>query len=224
MNAQLAPETAPRQAPLALWRVARAFIETLHVIFGAPEAIAAKHTLARAAYEQLASWLRCGEAFVRRLIAIEAAAYVVAAADEEPKPRRKAALRQRKLMSFEPDQPQKWRVSFRCLPGRARMGDTHPRHDESPIELKAMDACVSPTRDPRFRSAWPLAERYEALLRAYNDPAPYARRLARQLYVSPHRVHAILRAPDEAPHRIDGFDEAGVLCERTWPPPRRRSG
>jgi hypothetical protein len=215
MNATLAPETAPRQAPLALWRVAQAFIETLHVIFGAPEAIAAKHTLARAFYERLASWLRCGEAFVRRLIAIEAAAYVVAAADEEPTPRRKAALRQRKLVGFDADQPAQWRVSFRCLlsPGSPRI---IPHH----VETKTR----APKRDPRFRSAWPLAERYEALLRAYNDPAPYARRLARTLYVSPHRVHAILRAPDEAPHRIDRFDDAGVLCERTWPPPHRSSG
>ena len=32
-----------------------------------------------------------------------------------------------------------------------------------------------------MRSAWPLAERFEALLRVYNDPMPYARRLARRL-------------------------------------------
>ena len=34
---------------------------------------------------------------------------------------------------------------------------------------------------PRFRSAWPLAERQEALLRVCNNPAPYAKRLAARL-------------------------------------------
>lgn len=36
-------------------------------------------------------------------------------------------------------------------------------------------------RGARFRSAWPLAERMEALLRVVNDPAPFAKRLARRL-------------------------------------------
>jgi hypothetical protein len=33
----------------------------------------------------------------------------------------------------------------------------------------------------RLRDAWALALRYEALIRAYNNPAPYARRLAHRL-------------------------------------------
>jgi hypothetical protein len=216
MNAATAPEIAPRQAPLTLWRVAQAFIGTLHMLFGAPEATAAKHTLVRDAYMRLSSWLACGEAFMRRLIAIEAATYVVQAAEEEPKPPRKSALRQRRLIGFDADTPEQWRVSFRCLPGRRGPPRIIPQH----VETKAR----AERPDPRFRSAWPLAERYEALIRAYNNPASYARRLARRLYVSPHSVRAVLQAPAEASDRIDGFEDATALCKRSWPSPHRESG
>ena len=58
-----------------------------------------------------------------------------------------------------------------------------------------------------FHSTWPAAERYEALLRVFNDPAPYARRLAKRLHATPHRCRDVLRAPDDAPARIgvEGF-------------------
>ncbi len=55
----------------------------------------------------------------------------------------------------------------------------------------------------RFASAWPLAERYEAILRVFNNPEPYARRLARQLHATPHRVRELFRAPLEFEHRVD---------------------
>lgn len=70
-------------------------------------------------------------------------------------------------------------------------------------------------RRPRmiFRSAWPLAERYEALLRAFNNPLPYARRLWRQLHATPHRVRDLFIAPPEAPHRIDRYTELTAAAE-----------
>jgi hypothetical protein len=55
-----------------------------------------------------------------------------------------------------------------------------------------------------FHSAWPLAERFEALLRVHNDPAPYAKRLARRLLdATPERIASITREPSELRHRID---------------------
>lgn len=54
-----------------------------------------------------------------------------------------------------------------------------------------------------FRSAWPLAERYEALLRVLNNPLAYARRLARALHATPHRAAELLRAPPEIERHID---------------------
>ena len=64
-----------------------------------------------------------------------------------------------------------------------------------------------------FRSAWALAERYEALLRAYNDPLPYARRLSRQLHATPHRVRELFIAPPEARERIESYDQLALAAE-----------
>jgi hypothetical protein len=72
MSADDAPSSTPRAAPIALWRVAEAFLQTLHMLFGAPADVAADHTLLRKAHAQLAQWLRCAEAMLRRLLLIEA--------------------------------------------------------------------------------------------------------------------------------------------------------
>lgn len=76
MNASPPNDTqTDRTAPLALWRVAEAFMHILHALFGAPEHVAERHTLRFTAYTLLLSWLRAGEAMMRRLLLIEAAAY-----------------------------------------------------------------------------------------------------------------------------------------------------
>lgn len=64
-----------------------------------------------------------------------------------------------------------------------------------------------------FRSAWPLAKRYEAMLRAFNDPLVYARRLSRHLHATPHRLREVLRAPPEAANRIDRYEELSDAAE-----------
>ncbi len=111
MNAA-APSDPVRHAPLALWRAAQAFLGVLHMLFGAPETVAAKHTLTGKAHAHMASWLRSAEAMLRRLLLIEASAY--------PKPNTRPLLhtrrpRTRKLMTFRPDAPEAWRVRFRCF-------------------------------------------------------------------------------------------------------------
>jgi hypothetical protein len=58
--------------------------------------------------------------------------------------------------------------------------------------------------------------RYEALLRVFNDPTAYARRLARRLHATPHRLREMLRAPPEATHRVDRFDELGERARSVW--------
>lgn len=70
----------------------------------------------------------------------------------------------------------------------------------------------------RFRSAWPLAERYEALMRAFNDPAPYARRLAGRLHATPHRLAEALRASPETRARVDRFEALGAQARAVWRP------
>jgi hypothetical protein len=72
---------------LALWRVAEAFLSTLHMLFGAPEEVAAKHTLTAKAHALMASWLRCAEAMLRRL----AAPHSPRAADRDTETERRTA-------------------------------------------------------------------------------------------------------------------------------------
>lgn len=190
-------EPIPRTAPRALWRVAEAFLTTLFALFGPPEHIAAKHTLTAKPYRLLLTWIRTGEALMRRLLLIEAAAY--------PKPNTRSLLhphrtRARKLMGFDAECPEKWRVSFRCFASA-----TLPR---------SLSNATRPARaheKQRFHFAWPLAERAEALLRVFNDPTPYAQRLARRLHATPHRARALLAHPPNAPDLIgrDAFGSTG---------------
>lgn len=196
-----------RAAPLALWRVARAFLHTLQALFGAPEAIAAQSVYVGRTHARVASWLRCAEAMMRRLLLIEAAAYPKPDARPLPRPKRKRA---RKLMTFTPEQPEKWRVSFRCFAGNAPATTRRTRRAANP-------ARVAPTN---FRSAWPLAERLEALIRVFNDPTAYARRVARRLHAAPYRLHEALREPPQARVRIDQFAAMGACAEGVWRPHR----
>lgn len=182
-----------RHAPIALWRVAEAFLHLLHNMFGAPEDVARGETLSRKAHALLLEWLKAGEAMMRRLLLFEAAAY-------PPQPPRKSRARRKRartLMSFTADEPEKWRTSFRCFLDRRR-----PRPPTS------QNAGEAPAVQTRALSAWPLAERYEALLRVFNDPTRYARRLAARLRAAPHRRAELMRAPDNA-HRLvgDGYGE-----------------
>lgn len=181
-------------ATLPLWRIAQAFITMVFNIFGAPEEIAAKHTLTAKTHTHLLSWLRAGEALIRRLLLIEAAALTPSAVDATL--RRRRTKRVRTLRFFTSDKPEQWRVSFRCI-----VSPKIPNQDRRrTIERKGAPV--------RFYSAWPLAERAEALLRAYNNPAPFAQRLANALYLRPHRAKTLLTYPQDAPTLIGELDFA----------------
>jgi hypothetical protein len=194
MQSTPAPEkAAPRHAPIALWRLAQAFLQTLHMLFGAPEDVARADMMTRKSHALLLSWLRTAEALMRRLLLIEAAAYAgVPAAPVRTTGR--DSVRERRLFTFTPEAPEQWRVSFHCF---------EPAHSAR----RAARSERPPSRNEprRLLSAWPLAERYEALIRVFNDPGAAARRLARRLCAAPHRLAEVLRAPPEARHRIDNF-------------------
>ncbi|MBX3511856.1 MAG: hypothetical protein KF700_11700 [Hyphomonadaceae bacterium] len=55
----------PRHTHRQLWLIAQRFIVTLFNLFGAPEAIAARHTIMRDEWRLIGKWLRAGEALVR---------------------------------------------------------------------------------------------------------------------------------------------------------------
>lgn len=203
--------TAPdrvRLAPIALWRIAEAFLRFMFVLFGAPEEVAASHTLSRKRALQLRDWLAAGEAMLRRLLLIEAAAWTKRMRVSTPLPR-KAAARVRRLMEFTADKPEAWRVRFQYF-----VAPAHMRAAAAP-RLKS-----APRRRPlkRFYSAWPLAERFEALRRVFNDPGAFARRLARRLRARPHRAAAVLHAAPCAA-KLVGAAEINTLtdaAESAW--------
>ncbi len=167
----------------------------------------------------MASWLRCGEAMMRRLLLIEAAAFA------KPSTRpllRTSRQRARNLMSSMPEEEsKKWRVSFRCFSSPACGGRVSAR--SAPSVVNGDGKRVRRSREerwsseywpkPKFRAALPLARRYEALLRAFNDPLAYAQRLSRRLHATPHRLREVLRAPPDAAHRIDRYAELSTTAE-----------
>lgn len=196
-----------RFAPLPLWRAAGAFLETLFNLFGAPGRLAARHTILGPEHKPILNWLRCAEALMRRLLFIEASHY--------PKPNIRPLLhtkraRKRRTMEFWPDKPEQWRVSFRVFTSADRRLAAGKL--ARPERLSAAHTpCRLEAGGPQtFHSAWPLAERFEALLRVHNNPAPYVRRLSRRLHARPHLAAVIVRAPSELQHRIAPADHAEI--------------
>lgn len=216
-----------RAAPASLWRAMRAFLCLLFDMFGEPSDIAATGLFGRRSRALLMPWLRAGEAFLRRLLFIEALALREdARVLSAPNVKRAARKRVRKLQEFFPDKPQDWRVSFRLLPsartarrsgGRCRMRRPAlalpsaliaPRFQRTHFtHAPAAGAVVQPRHTPRAPrdpdNAWPMAERLEALLRAYNAPHASALRLARMLQRDEQRALRTLR-PEPA-HIVDRF-------------------
>ncbi|MGD9968142.1 MAG: hypothetical protein AB7T59_16605 [Hyphomonadaceae bacterium] len=196
------PATITRTAPLAFWRIAEAFLHLLTALFGAPEHIAARHSFTHRSYVRMMSWLRAGEALLRRLLAIEAAAYA------KPNTRallRSARKRTRRAAEFWPEKPQEWRVSFRCF--------------ASATDRPRTRGGRGPSAERRFHDAWPAALRFEALIRAFNDPQTYARRIARRLHANIARLTCLLHAPDSYQHRVDCAAAITSAVHAAWPMP-----
>ncbi len=184
MSAATAPIT---HAPPALWAAARALIGMIFQLFGGPELILAKHMHTRAERKQLLKWLRAGEAWMRQVLLIEAAAL--------PKPNA-PSWRHRvravcEIKTFDPDKPETWRVRFVCLDRKRAPGARRFKLPKLPKHLHA---------------ARPLAERAEALLRAFNNPAPRAKRLSRRLHAKPRRVSELTRHASRARHLVSETD------------------
>lgn len=191
-----------------------------------------------------------GEAFLRRLLFIEALALNVDAKLVTPRPR---TPRQRRPFYFYPDKPDDWRVSFRLLPSARSAGRTARRicrstaHRDLELALPlcaahkpqetrfwlarklvrrsgAMDVQAAPNarRMPLDPdNAWPYAERLEAMLRAFNDPVRPAQRLARILARDEARAVRAL-TPTPAP-LIDRFGVSSFKrCDAIVASRRRR--
>jgi len=183
-----------RNAPIALWRVVSRLLITLFNLFGEPQELAFRHTLVARDHKAALNWLRTVEALFRKLLFIEASFYANDFKSAKPRAKRKRARRE---IAFFPEKPEEWRVSFRALEAPANEGGSARLRRAYVAERSAPN--LAPTT---FHSAWPLAERFEALLRVHNNPTPYAKRLARRLYADPQRKAAPLKEPPELQHRI----------------------
>ncbi|MBL8546289.1 MAG: hypothetical protein JNL81_07480 [Hyphomonadaceae bacterium] len=203
MNAPPSPDTLALTVPPALWRVAAAFMHILHSLFGTPGDLAGQLTLTLKAYQLTASWLRCGEAMMRRLLLIEAQSF--AKSDTRTRPR--ASVRRTHKPPCRPEAPATWRVSFRCFAERHKQLRPDARQQTGDLES------IRRRAPKTWRSSQALAERYEALLRAFNNPLALARRLARQLHATPQRAYRMLIAPPEARRRIDHYAELSAAAE-----------
>ena len=219
----------PRIAPPELWRVARWFLQWMFSLFGEPSDIARRPLLALKQHQQLRSWLACAEAMLRCLLVLEASAYA-----KPNTPSRQSAPRRRggAPLGHWPAKPEDWRVSFRVLhsstlrraqrdaegaaAGSIRVSLSLPKAKRQG-RVSRQDRWSTERFDPpKFRDAWPLARRFEACLRVFSNPAPFAKRLARRLHAAPHRHAEALRAPPEAVHRVDRFAEMRECAAAPW--------
>ncbi len=218
----------------------RAFLCLVFDLFGEPSDIAASGALSRKTRALIAPWLRAGEAFLRRLLFIEA----LALADDvrvRPPVKRAPRPRRRKLYEFYADKPDDWRVSFRLVPDvrRMRRRTRNLRQRVRLPPLKLAPQLVLPRPQPGLRiatlrasarsaplptsqrtprdpaNAWPVAERLEALMRAYNAPHANALRLARLLHRNEPRALSALRPePDQVMHLFGAptFKRCTAIC------------
>ena len=169
-------------SPAALWEAARYALRWLVQMFGSPVEIAELGVLAPREHSDMLSWLRPLEGLVRALLLIMAAE---AARVENRGPSRRAPQRPaRHVVEQNPERSEDWRVSFRAMRGNAR--PSRPRRQTTRA----------------IPSAWPIAERLEAVIRVLENPKAYARRLAVRLNTRRDRVDRMLaRPPEPAPRR-----------------------
>lgn len=177
----------------ALWEAAEYLLRWLVALCGDACAVVARGRLSPKERREIAFWLRPVEALVRRLLVVEAARL----AETLPPPRaRTARPRKCRTVLQDPENSASWAVRFRALerigsPGAAPAACTAPlacaRSRRAGVKRDSFAA-----RDP-----WPLAERIEAVARVLENPAPFARRLARRLTAGAARYARSCRPPPE---------------------------
>src|SRR5262249_35617683 len=98
--------------------------------------------------------------------------------------------RVRRLHTQDPENSETWRVTFRVTGSSTRLRFAKAAQASALIQQDSETLLLPEERVARlegkttgsagrFTPTWPAAERFEALLRAFNDPAPYVKRLAR---------------------------------------------
>ncbi len=167
----------------ALWSRARAMFARAAAIIGSAPTLAAVTALTRARRREIAGWLALAESIVRKLIFAEAAGLERERAPQSAPHRAAAAkARAKSARPFDLDQPSTWPARFALAPPRDPLAVPESRAPR----IRALwgptpPLSSQPTHAPKHSAPTTLrlAFRLEALRRVFDDPAPYARRLAR---------------------------------------------
>lgn len=209
-QSQSAPPSAPprTEAQRQLWQNLAGYIEAAYALFGSPSAIARQTWFSRAAHKLCAAWLVTLEALLRRLLyldALELTPTQAPAAAPEVKTRARSLMRTTAGAPFDVDNSETWRTQFLLLPRQERRANRTRR--------KACAHLINAV------SSAPLALRFEAIIRAYNDREAQAQRLADHLHArraeAPALYKHVTRRPPRALAAQPRFAEllqSGDLC------------
>ena len=201
--------TAP--APIAdLWKSARALLADALSAFGGPQQI--QRTLDRIARGVIRRQLKALEVLVMKLLLIEAAKLKERGSSDPHSPAspNQAGLKTRAPFAADPARPETWRVCFQLHIPPEPKETTGPRiRSLGPsrltravvvdvktfaklASLAAARASIS-NEERDSAAAARLARRFEALRRAFANPAPRARRLKHKLIALKQRAVAAAR-------------------------------
>jgi hypothetical protein len=214
-------------AEASLWTRARASFARAAAALGSAAKIAALGALTHKVRRQILAWIAPLEHVVRKLLLTEAARFA-----REAQHQRSAGLQTRIVFPHAPSgksggartsgpeldltSPETWPVHFSLAPPC----DPHRVENEKAPRIRALwrsahldDAHASRERHPAVRVRHPedpvrLARRFEALRRVLDDPAPYARRLARLIERLRRRVPQVAQSYALAPARSNDYDRA----------------
>lgn len=202
MTLQIEDSTAP--TALYLWRVLRFYIEQACQMFGTPSALAQRIWLSPAEHRLIAAALRLLEKLLRRLIFLQAVAAppepILAPAETKRRPRRGMPVTFG--VSFDVEDSSTWRASFKCNACVDRPRARGQRREAASPLINAV-------------SAAPLAMRFEALIRAFNEPSKFARHMIRTMLAEPQtsvRVLAPLARQDRTHPFAQSVLQADALC------------
>jgi hypothetical protein len=161
------PSTNPDKR-LDLWRTLRDYIVCAFHILGSPLALAELGWVRKERYDAQRNWLfRCEELF-RRLLYVDALnAPAIGTRVRRQSDCRLPTAHCRPPTAFDTESPGTWRVSFQ-LTSSATAPSLRQKRKLSPSVDWRTTACV-----------YPLARRFEALVRAFNAPERHVRRMAR---------------------------------------------
>ena len=196
------------------WHWAKVTFDALFHFCPDPVELARQRVLTRRFWRAIATWLAPLEAFVRRLLLLEALALPIPNVAAPATAARAHVRASPGRGGFASEHSSDWQVSFQVLAPLHRTRSTTLRKRISPLSKLA----------PTFMPCFKLAERIEALGRVLERKAAYARRLARRLArrtrtlsgreIAQRMMGAVGPARGDDPIGVDLHRDSYEACER----------